>query len=74
MKTRVQKWGNSLAVRIPKSFAEELDWEEAAPVEMTVDGGALVVRTDTERTWDLAALLDKVTDDNVPPAWEAELP
>ncbi len=74
MKTRVQKWGNSLAVRIPKSFAEELDWEEAAPVEMTVDGGALVVRTDTERTWDLAALLDKVTDDNVHPAWEAELP
>ena len=74
MRTRVQKWGNSLAVRIPKSFAEELDWEEAAPVEMTVDGGALVVRTDTERTWDLAALLDKVTDDNVHPAWEAELP
>ncbi len=74
MKTRVQKWGNSLAVRIPKSFAEELDWEEAAPVEMTVDGGALVVRTDTERTWDLAELLDKVTDDNVHPAWEAEVP
>jgi antitoxin MazE len=74
MKTRVQKWGNSLAVRIPKSFAEELDWEEAAPVEMTVDGGALVVRTDTERTWDLAELLDKVTDDNVHPAWEAEFP
>ena len=23
MKTRVQKWGNSLALRIPKSFAEE---------------------------------------------------
>ncbi len=70
MKTRVQKWGNSLAVRIPKSFAEELDWEEAAPVEMTLDEGALVVRSDRERSWDLAALLDKVTDDNIHPAWE----
>jgi len=70
MKTRVQKWGNSLAVRIPKSFAEELDWEEGAPVEMTLDEGALVVRSDRERSWDLAALLDRVTDDNIHPAWE----
>jgi len=70
MKTRVQKWGNSLAVRIPKSFAEELDWEEGAPVEMTLDEGTLVVRSDRERSWDLAALLDRVTDDNIHPAWE----
>lgn len=70
MKTRIQKWGNSLAVRIPKSFAEELDWEESAPVEMTLDEGALVVRSDRERSWDLAVLLDKVTDDNIHPAWE----
>jgi antitoxin MazE len=72
MKTRVQKWGNSLAVRIPKSFAEELDWEEGAPVEMALDESALVVRSDRERSWDLAALLDKVTDDNLHPAWETE--
>jgi len=71
MKTRVQKWGNSLAVRIPKSFAEELDWKESAPVEMSVDGDLLVVKTDRERTWDLDALLAGVTDDNVHPALEA---
>lgn len=72
MKTRVQKWGNSLALRVPKSFAAELAWAEGSPVEMTVDGGALSVRTDTERTWELADLLDKVTDENVHPAWETE--
>jgi antitoxin MazE len=71
MKTRIQKWGNSLAVRIPKAFAEELDWEESAPVEMSVDGDLLVVKTDRERTWDLASLIAGVTDDNVHPAWEA---
>lgn len=74
MKTRILKWGNSLAARIPKSFAAELGWREGAPVEMAVDGGALVVRTDTERTWDLGELLDKVTDENVHPAWETEVP
>jgi antitoxin MazE len=72
MKNRVQKWGNSLAVRIPKAFAEELVWEEGAPVEMSVDGDRLVVKTDRERTWDLDALLAGVTADNVHPAWEAD--
>ncbi len=71
MKTSVQKWGNSLAVRIPKAFAEGLGWRENAPVEISVDGDLLVVKTDRERTWDLDALLAGVTDDNVHPAWEA---
>ena len=71
MKTSVQKWGNSLAVRIPKAFAEGLGWRENAPVEMAVDGELLVVKTDRERTWDLDTLLAGVTDDNVHPAWEA---
>lgn len=74
MKARVLKWGNSLALRVPKAFAEELGWAEGAPVEMTVDGGALAVRTDTERTWELAGLLEGVTDENVHPAWETEVP
>lgn len=72
MKTRVQKWGNSLAVRIPKPFAEELDWEEGAPVEMAVEEGALVIKTDRERAWDLDTLMSGVTDDNLHPAWQAE--
>jgi antitoxin MazE len=71
MKTRVQKWGNSLAVRIPKSFAHEMGVGNNAPVEMTLDGGALVVKPDREQTWDLDALLAGVTDENVHPEWEA---
>ena len=72
MKTRIQKWGNSLAVRIPKSFAEELGWGEKSPVAMSPDDGALVIRTDKERTWDLDTLMSGVTGENVHPAWEAE--
>lgn len=72
MKNSIQRWGHSLAVRIPKSFAEELGWGENAPVVMSLEDGALVVKTDKERAWDLDELLAAVTDENVHPAWEAE--
>jgi antitoxin MazE len=39
MITRIQKWGNSLAVRIPKSFAVEVGLEQNAAVEITMDDG-----------------------------------
>ena len=39
MKTRVQKWGNSLALRIPKSFAAEAGLRVDAPVELALVEG-----------------------------------
>jgi antitoxin MazE len=72
LKTSVQKWGNSLAVRIPKSFAGELGLAENAPVAMTLEDGALLVRPERELTWDLGSLLARVTDENLHPCWEAE--
>lgn len=42
-KTRVQRWGNSLAVRIPKAFAAEVGLADGTPVEIKVSRGALVV-------------------------------
>jgi antitoxin MazE len=74
MKTRVQKWGNSLAARIPKSFAEDLGLRDGSPVEMTLEDGAVAIRPDREKAWELEALLAEVTDDNVHPAWESEGP
>ena len=72
MKSRVQKWGNSLALRIPKSFAEELEIENSSPVAVSVEEGALVIKPDRDRMWDLDALLSKITDENVHPEWEKE--
>jgi antitoxin MazE len=43
MRTRVQKWGHSLAIRIPKSFAEEAGLEENVPVEMSLAEGKLLI-------------------------------
>jgi len=43
MKARIQKWGNSLALRIPKPFAEEASLREDSAVDVTVRSGKLVV-------------------------------
>ncbi|MCX6569402.1 MAG: AbrB/MazE/SpoVT family DNA-binding domain-containing protein [Candidatus Aminicenantes bacterium] len=72
MKTHVQKWGNSLAVRIPKSFAEGMGIGTNAPVVISLEEGALVIKPDRDRTWDLDALLAKVTGENIHPEWETE--
>ena len=71
MKNKVQKWGNSLAVRVPKSFAAELGWSENTPIAISLDEENLVIKTDKERAWDLEVLLAAETDDNIHPAREA---
>jgi antitoxin MazE len=70
MKTHVQKWGNSLAVRIPKSFAEEAGLRANAAVNLTLVGGALVVQPITPQPLTLEELLRGVTADNIPGEWE----
>ena len=67
MRTRAQRWGNSLAVRIPKPIAEELHLEADIEVEMSIENGALkVVPLRAARpAYSLDRLLDKVTKDNL---------
>jgi antitoxin MazE len=45
----VQKWGNSLAVRIPASIARSAHFHLGTPVELAVKGGIIVVRPTGER-------------------------
>ncbi|MFC1957266.1 AbrB/MazE/SpoVT family DNA-binding domain-containing protein [Chloroflexota bacterium] len=43
MKTRVQKWGNSLALRIPKPFATEVGLQRETTVEISLANGKLII-------------------------------
>lgn len=70
MKTRVQKWGNSLALRIPKAFATEAGLSENAPVELTLCEGKLVVQTLPQKAPTLGELLRGVTDENLHGEWD----
>jgi len=70
MKTRVQKWGNSLALRIPKSFAVEVGLHAHADVELTLVEGTLVVQPITPQPLTLDQLLRGITDENLPGEWD----
>jgi len=43
MKTHVQKWGNSLALRIPKAFAVEVGLQNGSLVEMSIGCEKLII-------------------------------
>jgi antitoxin MazE len=65
MQTRIQKWGNSLALRIPKALALEAHIDTDALVELVLVEGQLVIRPITEPQLTLDELLSRVTEDNV---------
>ena len=65
MRARVQKWGNSLALRIPRSFAAEVNLKQDSLVELSTVEGKLVVDPIVEPEITLEALLAGVTPENL---------
>ena len=61
MQSRIQKWGNSLGVRIPLSLAEKTGLKEGVPVDLQADDDALVIR---RKQYSLEQLLAQVSTDN----------
>ncbi len=64
MKAQIQKWGNSLAVRIPKSFADEVGLAAETVIELTIHEGQLLLTPVQPATYSLDDLLAKITDAN----------
>ena len=64
MLSKVQKWGNSLAIRIPKAFALELGVDQYSEVEISVAAGHLLVSPTDGTPYTLEGLLAGVTQDN----------
>lgn len=64
MKTRVQKWGHSLALRIPKSFAIEAGLDQDAEVDVALVDGKLIVTPLRAPAFTLEQLLTGITDAN----------
>ena len=64
MTTQVGKWGNSLAVRIPGSYAKDLDLGEGMELDVTVVDGALLLRP-RRREYSLEELLAQITPENI---------
>lgn len=65
MKVQIQKWGNSLALRIPKSFALESNVKRGSTVDVSMDNGTIVVTPIKESKYTLEKLLEGLTDDQL---------
>ncbi len=67
MKTTIQKWGNSLALRLPKALAEEAKIREGSKVELVGTPEGLLVKARRKPRYRLGDLLSKVTPENIHP-------
>ena len=65
MLTKVQKWGNSLGVRIPRGLAEELGLWAGTEVSLSAKDGELVMRPSVQSRLRLVDLLADVTPENI---------
>jgi antitoxin MazE len=64
MHVKAQRWGNSLAVRIPKAVAEEIGVHEQDELEIEVAGGIIQLRPRSPNP-SLEELLGGVTRENL---------
>jgi antitoxin MazE len=64
MTVTIAKWGNSLAVRIPKDAAKELGFGEGTQVDFALEDGTLVVRPAAPVRYRLEDLVSRITEDN----------
>jgi antitoxin MazE len=65
MLTRTQKWGNSLALRLPRAYAEQLGLKPDSPVEITLTDNGLCITPVRKPRYTLDELLAGVTPDNI---------
>ena len=68
MRTNIQTWGNSLALRIPTPLAEQVHITQGSLVEIKVVDDVLQIEPVAPQQYTLKALLDEISEDNIPEA------
>ena len=63
MRSRVSRWGNSLAIRIPASFSREIKIADGDTVDVQIEDGHLLV-TPIRRAFTLDELVAGITEEN----------
>jgi antitoxin MazE len=65
MHAKVQKWGNSLALRIPKAIAVDAQLEKDSMVDISVVEGQIIVKPLVKPEWTLEELLSGINEQNI---------
>ncbi|MBC8400985.1 MAG: AbrB/MazE/SpoVT family DNA-binding domain-containing protein [Candidatus Marinimicrobia bacterium] len=75
MRVQIQKWGNSLALRIPKAFAKETHIENNTVVDLSLDNDHLIISPINElEEYSLSAMLSDIDENNMHEAVDFGLP
>ena len=64
MRVVVKKWGNSASVRIPASVMAAAHLSLNQPVEVREEDGRIIIEPVQPDRYDLASLVEAITDDN----------
>jgi len=64
MAAKIQKWGNSLGIRIPKQIIEKAKLGEGSMVEIEYRNGEIVI-SPVRNSYSLDALLKDITKENL---------
>ena len=65
MRTRIKKWGNSAAVRIPAAVMQAAHLGLDETVEVREESGRIVIEPTQRKEYDLAELVTRITDGNL---------
>jgi antitoxin MazE len=64
MQATIQQWGNSLALRIPKAFAQQTRVKKGSRVSLTLENGRVIMKPIRRRKYTLQELVSKITPQN----------
>jgi len=65
MRIKIQKWGNSLALRIPKAFASQSKISEDEFVNLTLEKNKIIIEPVEEKKYSLKELVSGINRSNL---------
>ena len=65
MNLSIQKWGNSLALRIPSSIAKDIHLHRGSQVEVDIVNGAVMLKPSKQKKYSLSQLLKAISKSNL---------
>ena len=74
MQTKIKKWGNSLALRIPKSFALNANLRQDELVDISIDKEKIIITPIGKKEYSLNELLEGVSEDNLHGEFDTGVP
>ena len=74
MQTKIKKWGNSLALRIPKSFALNANLRQDELVDISIDKERIIITPIGQKEYWLDELLAGVSEDNLHGEFDTGVP